>query len=204
MASIIGSNTFRVTVRGIAQGQQTVTSWGYYPTVTFLNTDSAFSIAGQWLTNYLTLLLDCLSVNFYVDSILFEKWTGVFWDAYIHPTASPGNVAGECMPVYNSMGLRKLPDNAEIDPVGAQPFRVGATRLPGMPESFQENGVYSSAANTALQALANPLDTFVAGTETWQMYMYRDVDTIPGQVVPHAVPVLGMVLGKPGTQNTRK
>lgn len=129
----------------------------------------------------------------------------VAYPTYVRALYGQGTVEVETLPVYVALRLIKNPDVENQDlPAPDSPWRLGSTRIGGIPESMSlAGGFFNPTYETAAQNLCNALLSYADSGETYAMYMRRFV---PGDEVPDFfVPVLGMEPGSLLTsQNSRK
>lgn len=165
---------------------------------------SAFQCATWLWADLETWWKDVISVQVTVLELEVKAWTGSFWETFTLAINEPGNVIGECLPVYNSVSLIKHGDPTTIDPIGAQLFGKGRVAVPGVPETFQDNNVLTAAARIAYDALATAMLSFDNVAVEYTMFLYRGVDTliVPNPEAWESVNLL--TTGNMGTQNTRK
>lgn len=121
---------------------------------------------------------------------------------------APGNVVSEMLPPYASYRIYKTPDNSAVEGSLSSPFRLGMIRFPGVPESFQVNGIVTALGVAALNQLALVAGTLTAvpavpgGTLDYRMLMVRrETGTTNFGLAPVSSLNESSILG---TQNSRK
>lgn len=129
-----------------------------------------------------------------------------FESASIFPALN-GSLAAEVMPQFVTATLLKLPDNTTLDPVGNEPFaRPGRIPISGVPETGLTDGQFNAGYETLLNAIAAALMSFSynsnVGATTMNLGMFRA--KLPGETETTVAEVASVVIGRVGTQNTRK
>lgn len=194
---------FEAFIRCLQGGQITVTHLRYAAPDDLVTRSAAQCALWLW-ADIGSEWRDACSDQLDILDIEVNAWTGLVWENAVLNVGESGNVIGEALPVYNSMALVKYPDNATIDPVGAQPFTKGRVAMPGVPESFQDNNTLTVAARAIYDALAAALLDFDNTGVTYSMFLFRGEDTLIVPNPPAWVEVASVASNKLGTQNTRK
>lgn len=204
-----GHQTQIVTVRYILTGQicENVLEYGTAETADY---SDPVDFGTAWETANLSNFLDCLSNQVTLLDITFAPTHPVGVPAYapyISVWNSAGSVDDDSLPPHVSYRLYKIPDNANIEGVLDGPFRAGMTRISGVPESFQENGLLNSLGVGALNALAAGMveitaPSAISGDVVFNLLMVRRVT---GSTDFGLTKVFNYVASAVlGSQNTRK
>lgn len=200
--AIIGSRVVYLTVVGMQAGQQCFT------TLPYASVDGVSGVRGRVVAE--TFISDVLPAWQAVASEQFqfvevryrEAGPGQVPAGSIPTPATFGLVAGNVLPPFVTFSLYKVPDNATIEPSGAEDFGFGRLGISGVPEASQDNGTITSGALTLLETLASELVVLPVPAEPHQLFMIRP--GVPGGAPTSVAFVFEIGFNKIGSQNTRK
>lgn len=175
-----GNQTQIVTIRTILQGQ-ICTNVLEYGTEDSGNYADPEDFGTSWIAGNQNDWLACLSEDASMLDITFSTTHPTGVPAYAPFIASinlPGAVASEALPPHVSYRVYKVPDNANVEGVLNDNFRLGATRISGVPESFQSSGIITLAAKGLLETLvagmvAITTTSAVSGSVDFNLLMVR-------------------------------
>lgn len=113
-----------------------------------------------------------------------------------------GDIAGDVLPVYNTLVLRKNPNNDDRVPLSSNPFKPGRVILSGVPEALQNNGVLNPSYAAAVATLCTVIES-TSGTVSVPCRLIMDRE--PGSPLGFArCTVESVTFQRFGTQLTRK
>lgn len=153
-----GGNAIEIQVRMVTQSQLVYTKMEYSPTgdnttLSAQNCTEAFweAVSAEWL--------DCITEQTRVLSVQGRiRGNPNAGLTYTKTIDFDGTVVGDTLPVWVTATMTKYPDNeTAYNPDDATPFKLGRVSISGIPESFQNRGVLTSAGLAALAPLANVL-----------------------------------------------
>ena len=160
-------------------------------------------LAQAWVTQNIDNLKNCLADNCTVREVRWVKRNQGIDTSGVISINEAGTVVGDALPSFNTWSFKRVPDNTQIDPPGAAPFKTGKFSFSGIPEDYQNDGVATATAITVLGVLVSTLPTLVHDGRTWREYYVRRETTSPYAVVA-GVPVAYPFYNRIGSQLTRK
>lgn len=157
---------------------------------------NAANLAGQFLTDIYLPLINILNILASYDAVHVENLNNPADFATIAFTPVDGLVPGDCMPPFVAWGFEM--------PSSDRNLRAGLQRVPGVSETWVENGVVDPLFAPNLDDYADFLEQTIApGLDVYTPVLYT-----PGNVatagLPLAVPVVTANYARVTSQNSRK
>jgi hypothetical protein len=125
------------------------------------------------------------------------------WDTILEEFAE-GGATSECMPAWDTVTIRRLPDNTTLFPGTADPFLKSSykTGISGIPEDQCREGHLTTAAHADWEAFAESLETITYNGDDYHLMIARAAP--PGGSGAWVQVLETQVNQRLGTQLTRK
>lgn len=199
----MGDNGVDVRYVSVQQNQLCYLNLSYYPVSPPESISLPSFIADFELQGITEAILAVTSVQMRYLSVQYTlRGTPNSGDTQTKTIDQIGLVAGDVMPVYNVLKLRKNPNNDDRVPSSAPPFKPGSIALSGVPEAIQNNGVLNPSYAAAVATLCTVIES-VSGTVGIPCRLIMDRE--PGSPLGFArATVESVTFQRFGTQLTRK